>query len=289
MSDAQPTPPRNRAIIGASIEHKHEISRFLTQNNQTHLHLDWFTPIEWLGQQPFLLEKDKQHILSIMLSAPEVSKSTWVRLFSIEKNMNIQDVWERLLNKTIMMLREQQINQLGALGCSEWFRDLLFRSNFKQHNTIVVFEWKGDILPTISQKPQANIRSMRLEDLSEIEHIDHLAFPTLWQNSLKSLSKAFKQPGVSTVAIQQDQIIGYQISTTFSFQGHLARLAVHPDYQGQQVGSGLVIDLLNRMVKNGIHNITVNTQQNNHSSLAIYQKFGFKNTQEMIPVYLKQI
>lgn len=289
MLDAQPTPPRNRAIIGAGIEHKHEISRFLNQNNQTHLHLDWFSPLDWLGQHPFLIEKHNEHIQAIMLSAPEVAKSTWVRLFSIKDNVSVQAVWERLLSKTIMMLKDQNINQLGALGFSDWFRDLLLRTNFKEYYQIVVLEWKGDILPKNILRPQIDIRLMRLEDLPIIQQIDHLAFSSLWQNSLNGLTKAFNQPGFSTVATQQDRIIGYQISTAITFQGHLARLAVHPDHQGQQVGSGLVMDLLNRMVKNGVRSITVNTQQNNASSLAIYDKLGFKQTQQTIPVLLKHI
>jgi len=287
MLDAQSTPPRKRSIIGAGTEHKHEISRFLNQKNISHLHLDWFSPLDWLGQNPFLLEKHKAKIQGIMIAAPEVPKSTWVRLFSVTKNLSVHDVWERLLSKTIPILKDQQINQLGALGFSDWFKDLLIRSNFKQDNSIVVLEWKDGILPTTKFSTQANMRSMRPEDLPEIEQLDHLAFSSLWQNSLTGLKKAFNQPGISTVATQQDQIIGYQISTTSTFQGHLARLAVHPDYQGQQVGSQLLADLLDRMLKTDAHTITVNTQTDNHSSLAIYKKFGFQHTQETIPVYLK--
>ncbi len=289
MLDAQPTLSSNRAIIAAAKEHKQEISRFLNQNNQTHLHLDWFSPLDWLGQHPFLLEKHKGQIHAIMLSAPEVSKSSWVRLFGVKNNISLQGVWERMLSKTITMLKDQQINQLGALGFSDWFRDLLLRSNFKLLNMIVMLEWKGNSLPKTILSPQIDIRSMHPDDLPEITQIDHLAFSSLWQNSLKGLTNAFNQPGYCTVATQQDRILGYQISTSDPFQGHLARLAVHPDHQGQEVGAGLVMDLLNRMVKNDVYTITVNTQIDNYASLAIYKKFGFKHTQEMIPVYLKLI
>ena len=289
MVDVPPTSPHKTVTIGAASEHKQEISRFLNQNNLTHLHLDWFNPLDWLGQHPFLLDKHQEQIQAVMLAVPEVSNSSWVRLFSVKNDIAVQDVWERLLKKTETILKDQHINQLGTLGLSDWITGLLIRSNFYLDNKIVVLEWIGDSLPKKSLKSQIDIRSMCLEDLPAIEKIDHLAFASLWQNSLEGLTKAFNQPGFSTVATQQNQIIGYQISTAVTIQGHLARLAVHPDHQGQQVGTGLVVDLLSRMLKNGIHNITVNTQYDNFSSLAIYQKLGFNQTQETIPVYVKHL
>jgi ribosomal protein S18 acetylase RimI-like enzyme len=289
MLDAKSTSPQNRAIIKATIEHKLEISRFLNQENPTHRHLDWFSPLDWLGQQPYLLEKYQDHIQAVMLSAPEVKGATWLRLFSAENTLSIQDTWDRLLAKTILMLKDLNITQFAALSFSNWFKDLLLKANFFQHNTIVVLEWNRDQIDKEITAPHINIRPMRPKDLPEIEHIDHLAFSSLWQNSLSGLTKAYKQPGICTVATDHDRIIGYQISTVVTIQGHLARLAVHPEHQRQGVASALVLDLLERLVGLGAWCITVNTQSDNNPSLALYEKFGFKTTPETIPVYLFQV
>lgn len=288
MSDAQPTSPSNRAITKAAVEQRLEISRFLKQNNLTHRHLEWFDPLDWLGEQPYLIERLNNHIQAIMLTAPEVEDSTWVRLFSTSKDLVLEEVWERLLAKTIVMLREMNITQLAALGFSDWFTNLLLNANFKQQNSIVVLEWKGHPPTKTIFKPETKIRQMRYEDLPAIEHIDQLAFSSLWQNKQNSLTKAFKQPGHCSVAIQCDEIVGYQISTAVTIQGHLARLAVHPDHQQKKIASALVLDLLKEFSRQGIWRVTVNTQTDNVPSLALYLKFGFKRTQETIPVFISQ-
>ena len=289
MSDAQSSSPDNIAIVEAFFDHQLEVSRFLNQNYPTHRHLDWFSPLDWLGQQPFLVERNLDHIQAIMLTAPEVEGATWIRLFSTENTSSIQDTWDRLLSKTILMLKDLNITQLAALSFSDWFKDLLLGSNFYQQNTIVVLEWKGDLLGKAILAPHIDIRPMRPEDLPEIEHIDRLAFSSLWQNSLSGLTKAYKQPGICTVATYHDQIIGYQITTAVTIQGHLARLAVHPQHQRQQVASALVLNLLKQLVRMGVWSVTVNTQSDNNPSLALYEKFGFIPTPETIPVYLFQI
>ena len=289
MLDAQSTSPQKRAVIKATIEHKLDISRFLNQNHLIHRHLDWFSPLDWLGQQPFLVERNQDHIQAIMLTTPEVDEATWIRLFSAENNLSIQDTWDRLLSKTILMLKDVNISQLAALSFSGWFNDLLLRSNFYHQNTIVVLEWKGDLQDRAIAAPHIHIRPMRPEDLPKIEHIDRLAFSSLWQNSLRGLTKAYKQPGICTVATNHNRIIGYQISTAVTIQGHLARLAVHPEHQGQGVASALVLDLLKQLARLGVWCVTVNTQSDNNPSLALYDKFGFKPTPETIPVYIFQL
>jgi ribosomal protein S18 acetylase RimI-like enzyme len=67
--------------------------------------------------------------------------------------------------------------------------------------------------------------------------------------------------------------------------GHLARLSVHPDFQRTGIGYNLVQDILVRFKSQGASKVTVNTQVNNHSSLALYEKFGFQKTSEIFPTY----
>jgi ribosomal protein S18 acetylase RimI-like enzyme len=279
------TTPQRRYITNATPNQKHEISNFLNQDNLAHSHLDWFSPLDWLGQSPFLVERLDQKIQAILIAAPEVSDATWIRLFCSRNNSLVEEIWERLFAKAASYLLSANIKVLAALGTNDWFSRLLRHSCFKRQDDIVVLEWKGDHPSATNTNPAVEIRPMRVEDLPEVFHVDHLAFAPLWQNSLASLTKAFNQPGISTVALMRDQIVGYQISTTITIHGHLARLAVHPDQQGQQVASSLVHDLLCQFVRRGVWCATVNTQAENKPSLAVYQKFGFQPTQDIIPVF----
>jgi ribosomal protein S18 acetylase RimI-like enzyme len=67
--------------------------------------------------------------------------------------------------------------------------------------------------------------------------------------------------------------------------GHLARLAVLPDFQGMGIGSALVQDLLWYFRRRGAQRVTVNTQKDNLASLAVYRKAGFFLTGEEYPVF----
>lgn len=289
MLHAQTNPVNNTAIQAVTYEEQQEINRFLNQDIFLIRHLDWFSPSDWIGQQPFLVEKHNHHIQAILLAAPEVRGATWIRLFGVTQSIDILNAWTRLLNPAIRVLEETGINQVAALGLTEWFLQLLNQSGFKHVNDITILEIMGDFYQSTPELAQVEIRSMVAEDLPDVFHIDQLAFNPLWQNSLTGLSNAFNQPGISTVAVTHGKVVAYQISTGLGIHGHLARLAVHPDHQGQHLASALVNDVINRFKRTGTWRITVNTQVDNKPSLSVYQNFGFKSTGEFIPVYLRDI
>lgn len=289
MSNNQPISPQKHTIVNATPEDQLEIIRLLNQENLIHQHLDWCSPVDWLGQQPFLVEKLAYQIQAVLLAAPEVQDATWVRLFCVKNSVLIQEVWARLLDRAITMLRNMGINHIAALSLNDGFTDLLHNSGFTHVNNILVLEWERNNLPLTGMAPHVEIRAMRSEDLPEVMKIDHSAFRPLWQNSLDSLRKAFRQPGINTVACIQGEIVGYQISTNLTIHGHLARLAVHETYQGQQIASALVDDLLHRFSRAGVWRVTVNTQADNTPSLAVYKKFGFQTTDENIPVFQRNL
>jgi ribosomal-protein-alanine N-acetyltransferase len=130
---------------------------------------------------------------------------------------------------------------------------------------------------------------MEVEDLYAVEEVDKAAFGPIWQNSYSGLELAYQQSAVSTVAEIGRKIIGYQISTATAMGGHLARLAVQPDFQGQGIGYELVQDLLAQFKRRGAMTVTVNTQHNNATSLSLYHRTGFMATGEEYPVYQYQI
>jgi ribosomal protein S18 acetylase RimI-like enzyme len=289
MPDAHLAPQQKKHIIHATQEQQLAISRFLNQNHLTHRHLDWFSPMEWIGQQPFLIEIQQRQIQSLMLAAPEVPGVAWVRLFSTKDISSIESTWDRLLNQTITILQDKGIKTLAALQTSDWFTKLLDHSGFFHTNDVVVLEKREVTSPSPITRSGLDIRAMRPDDLAQVYEIDQSAFDPLWQNALASLTKAFQGQGLSTVALKHGKLIGYQISTWLGSNGHLARLAVDPDHQGQQVASALAADLLNRFTQIDIGHVTVNTQADNLASLTLYQKLGFQHTGEIISVYQRDL
>jgi len=273
-------------IIKATPENYDQIARFLNQNNQIHRHLDWFGTLDWLGYQPYLLLMDNQKIQAVLCATPENDQSAWVRTFVAKKRIPLDQTWQRLLETAIQNLRKKGVKQLAALALHTWFEGLLSIAGFNNRQNIIVLEWSGRLPKTQPKISDVTIRPMHMDDLSEVHKVDKLAFPPLWQNSLAGLSKAYDQPGISTVAIIDESIVGYQISTSMTIYGHLARLAVHPDYQRKGIAYNLVYDLLRQFDQRGFWRVTVNTQSDNFPSISLYKQFGFKRTGEEIPVYI---
>lgn len=272
-------------IIPATVEHSDRISNFLNQNIQLHRHLDWYGPLDWLGQQPFLLEINHDDLQAILCATSENEQTAWIRTFAFLKNQTGSGAWQRLLSRSIIILKERRVNRLAALAYHDWFRLLLEKSDFSNRQDIVALEWDKE-RPQVERKtPEVEIRTMKVHHLPKIAVIDRLAFPSLWQNAEEQLTRAVEQPGFKTIAIKNRQIVGYQISTSMSFYTHLARLAVHPDHQGQNIAFHLVYNLIMQIKKQGYWRLTVNTQSDNLPSLSLYQKLGFTRTGEEIPVY----
>lgn len=286
MLQEKKPPTKDSHIIEATPDHTSALANFLNQNiNKTHRHLDWFSALDWIGSHPYLIETREDKIQSILCAAPENEASAWVRVFSVQKPLEESASWERLLPKAMEALREKGVVRLAALALHPWFERLLESSEFENRQNIIVLEWQEKFPPKSPLESEVIVRPMHFTDLAAVEAIDQAAFPSLWQNSLNGLTKAFRQTGISTVAIKEGTIVGYQISTVMTIYGHLARLAVQPEQQRQGIAFALVYDLLKQFEHRGLWRVTVNTQSDNHSSLQLYQKFGFKRTKEEIKVY----
>ena len=289
MVNTQSSSSVDDIIIQATPDDYPQLADFLNQNNFTHRHLDWFSPLDWLGKQPFLIKVVENQIQSLLCAASENPQAAWVRVFAIKKHLNLDRVWQDLLRKAIETLKEKGIKQLASLALSPWYKNLLSNSKFDHLQDVVVLEWQQQLPNDINYCPEVTVRPMQAQDLPQVAQLDQLSFSPLWQNSQAGLSNAFNQSGISTVAEIDEKIIGYQISNTMNIYGHLARLAVHPEYQQQNIASTLLYDLLTQFKQHNYLRVTVNTQSDNIPSLRLYEKFGFIRTDEEIPVYAMAI
>jgi ribosomal-protein-alanine N-acetyltransferase len=128
---------------------------------------------------------------------------------------------------------------------------------------------------------------MQIKDMHDVAKLDNLAFEPIWQLSTDDLLFAAKKSSFCTVVEHNGKIIAYQMSSTSGMYAHLARLAVHPDLQHRGIGFALVQNLLDQFInQQNIWGVTLNTQNNNSSSIKLYQKVGFRETGERFPVYI---
>lgn len=275
-------------IHEAKVEDKQRIANLIHFETLVHRHLDWRPPLDWINHHPFLLATKEDRLLAALACPPDPPHIAWIRLFAASPEVNLENVWNLLWSAALFKLREDDNLTVAAIPLQEWFRNLIQISGFKLSNKVITLTWGQDILPERSI-PGLSIRPMNLDDLSTIEMLDELAFGPIWHNSKKALEMAFHQSVIATVAESDEKVIGYLISTANSLGGHIARLAVHPQYQGRGIGYCILRDGLDQFKQRGARHVTVNTQDDNLVSLTLYQKFGFKRTDEEFPVYIHSL
>lgn len=253
-----------------------------------HRHPGWRSVQEWLPYQPFWVLKREQNILAALACPVEPKGVAWVRLFASRFPNRPASTWAQLFEQVYQSLPDPK-PAIAALGLSNWFSELLIKNNFEEKNRIVILFWDAAQQPVSPLLvPHTLLRQMSSSDLIHVLKLDHQAFKPLWQISLDALNTAFQQSAYATVAEKNGQVIGYQISTTTHNATCLERLAVSPDQQGQGIGASLVYDLIDDFQLSSAMHLTVNTQQDNLPSQALYQKMGFKMTGESYPVFVYQ-
>lgn len=250
-----------------------------------HRHLDWRPPLDWLGSSPYLVAERDRQLAAALACPPDPPEISWIRMFAVASVWDVDEAWNVLWQAAQVELHERRIITVAAIPLQKWFRVLLEKSYFQLIHNVVLLLWQSGYKFPVQDDLPVNIRPMNFDDLDVVHELDALAFGPVWRNSLESLTLAFKQSAVSTVAEDDSGILGYQISTANPMGGHLARLAVHPEAQGQGIGYGLVRDVLDQFERRGATRVTVNTQQENKISLALYEKAGFRKTNEIYPVY----
>jgi ribosomal-protein-alanine N-acetyltransferase len=250
-----------------------------------HRHLDWRSALDWIDSPPFLLACKGNRILGALACPPDPPNIGWLRLFAVADGMLPETVWELLWGEVSNRIKKMKLQHVYALALQAWFAVLLKHQSCEHVQDVIVLAWEGQYSTRVPSDHKISIRPMKIEDLEQVSEVDKLAFELEWRNSVEMLEMALRESSIATVAVNRNVVIGYQISTTSSMGGHLARLAVRPANQGQGVGTALVQGMLERFRARGLNRVTVNTQTDNHASLAIYRKSGFQQTIEIYPVF----
>lgn len=149
-----------------------------------------------------------------------------------------------------------------------------------------IVRYQRDGTSVRSAGPEVAIRPMEPGDLARVLAIDHAAFPWLWWNSEAEFNWYLSIPGVEAfVALDDERIVGYAGITISGHQGHLDRLAVHPDAQSRGFGKALVLHALEHMASRRVERVALTTQVDNYRSANLYRALGFVRTSIKYPIY----
>ena len=278
----------NTLVRPADAKDHQQLSNLIFFESRLHRHLDWRSPLEWLGA-PFYwaLEEDGQ-ITAALACPTERDQIAWIRLFVYTGRWSAESAWNMIWAAARQEIAQAGGAKVAAIAIQPWFQDVLAASGFSNRQQIFMLEWRyhPSFTSTSPRGPDAiRIRRMSEADLPDVEKTDAASFDPLWQNPLETIGKAFGQALYATVAENEHGILGYQLSTGGGQRAHLARLAVHPAAQGKGAGRALLSDLFRYITYAGLSRLSVNTQSDNQASLSLYQRMGFVRTGEEYPVY----
>jgi len=276
-------------VRSALLTDQRQIANLMHFSPTIHRHLDWRYPLDWIGSAPFFVLENQGQIISALACPPDPPSIAWVRLFVNSGKLSLEESWQMLWDAARLDLAHKQGFTVAAIVLQDWYHSLLINSGFTSRQSIVMLERDVQAPVEISLPAGFSIRAMLQYDLPAVAEVDAAAFEPLWQNSLPSLERAYPQAVLATVVESHGQVLGYQLSTRNPLGAHLARLAVRPELQGRGVGRALVADLIQQAERHAMYHLTVNTQSDNSSSLALYRRIGFRETGERYPVYHLQV
>lgn len=118
--------------------------------------------------------------------------------------------------------------------------------------------------------------------LLDLLALDNAAFPWLWRNSLDEFGEYLGSPGVQVLALYaRGQLVAYIGVTEFEGWGHIDRVAVQPDRQGEGFGQAAVTLGLASLRRGGARRVGLSTQRSNVRSQRLYERLGFQRTPEL--------
>jgi len=274
-----------------AVEQDHErIANLVFFESSSHRHLDWHSPLEWIGAPNYWVREERGRITAALACPEDPPYVAWIRFFGHHQDIPASEAWSSLWAAAHSEITQaNKKTYVAAIAVKHWFQALLLSSGFQLKQNIVLLELKYEKARMSPEPRGIRIRPMRDEDMPAVAQLDLAAFGQFWHNTGNVLQKARLQCASATVAEDDSGLVGYQLSTRNPLGAHLARLGVKPQAQGRGVGSALVSQLIQEFNAGQLDRLSVNTQADNAASLALYKKMGFVRTGEHFPVFVYPI
>jgi len=160
---------------------------------------------------------------------------------------------------------------------------------FAEHDRLRVLSHDLSGLDRLPDPPSGlRLRRGRRGDRPPALQVDQRAFPAFWRLDATGLAEAESATPSSRfrVAVDAGRVVGYAVTGRGGQQGFLQRLATDPARWRAGIGSALVVDALRWCARRHCRQAFVNTQVDNGTALALYDRLGFRATTNDLVVLL---
>jgi ribosomal-protein-alanine N-acetyltransferase len=206
----------------------------------------------------------------------------------LSDDWRVSDYLNTFLPSVEETTRREGATALVQIGYAPWLTAVLYKHGFVSRDWVVTYEWHYQPV-TVSGNQSVTIRLAHLRDLPTLLMLDKQIFGPIWHKPISSFEEALARAFIFSVAEQDGEIVGYQWCENYERHGHITRLAVRADWEGQGVGTRLLTEALVSMVKAGVNWVTLNTQESNLRSQILYERHSFRPTGDRVAVLWKDL
>ena len=266
-----------------------DILRLVEAASHVHMHADWSTVEDWLGQDlTALLVRNGvfRGFVAATLDPPPVA---WLRVMAVE-GISANYALRKMMEGLLPLVRVSGASQLACLAARNWVDDELPAVGFGRVGEIETWVKRSTEFPTV-RSSDVVVRKVVSADFPRLAELDRAAFDNpLWWHSAVQLERGSRQAISFVVAEVGGTVVGYQFSTRGgSRAAHLVRITVHPDCQGLGLGHGLLAHGFREIQRLGIKKVSLNSQVGNEPAARLYRKFGFEPTGERFTVWGRDV
>jgi len=265
-----------------------DVRRVIETSRHAHLQLDWWTIEDWISNPGFLIAEQSERIVGFGLGVRDAAPVAWLRALVAQDGLGIGALLSALLPPMLTTLRRQGIRALNCMAWPTWLAEKLPEHRFRPLAQVLTLRKNEMSLPPLSPC-QASVRPANSTDLDAVTEIDHAAFGPDWWYSQTTFFRAMRSASRFAVAVRDSQPVGYAFAHTSGSNTHITRLAVHPSHQRQGIGALLMADLIKHARAQGMDTMSLNTQTHNQSSLRLYHRFGFSDTDTVITAFSRAV
>jgi ribosomal-protein-alanine N-acetyltransferase len=259
----------------ATIADEKRVVRLIKEARRLYLRFKLENLKDCLGTGPFLLAYARERLLGFMfwdLRRPPLAR---LQGAGLADGWLVSDYLQTLLPPSLGSLRAQGATALTYVGSEEWLTVSLQDHDFVVDNAIVAYTKNDWAMPARGDQ-EVSVRPAQSRDFPALVALDQASFDPLWQNTVEVFRDVLINYPHFVVAELDGVVVGYQFSSLMGDQGYLARVAVHPHYQGRGIGIRLLAEAIAFFKKKGARVITLNTQRDNQASQRLYRWFGFE-------------
>ncbi len=136
-------------------------------------------------------------------------------------------------------------------------------------------EFYAKIFPdSVSRSDLMRVRPMFDTDIKQVQQIEQRNYQFPWSEGV--FHDCFKAGYHCSVLTEEDNILGYGITSMAAGEAHILNVSVHPDVQGQGLGRKLMEHQITQAQSKKSEAVFLEVRPSNPNAIKLYETLGFE-------------